>query len=108
MPLDLRVEAKNPDSKTDPFFSGLVNGQLGKEVFKGKKFFLYSGDRDESWGLTMSRQLEHAKQLIEAHGGQVLEWVRDPEGGHLGLIKNPAIKEKALRYFVDLTSGSSS
>ncbi len=103
IPLNLCVEALNPDSKPDTFFSNLVNGDLGDDVFKNKKFFLYSGDKDESWGLTMSRQLEHAKQLIEANGGQVLEWVRDPNGGHMGLLRNPAIKEKALQYFIDLT-----
>ena len=103
IPMDLRVEARNPDSKPDAFFSQLVNGKLGNEVFKGKKFFLYSGDKDESCGLTMSLQMEHAKQLIESNDGQVLEWVRDPNGGHRGLLQNPATKEKALRYFIDLT-----
>lgn len=103
IPLDLRIEALNPDSKPDPFFSWLTNGEPGSEVFKGKKFFLYSGDKDESWGPTMSRQVEHAKQLIEGGGGEVLEWVRDSEGGHAGFLRDPAIKEKALRYFIDLT-----
>ena len=100
VPTDLRVEAKNPNSKPDPFFTGLTEGTLGAEIFKGEKFFLYSGDKDEQWGPKMSLQLENAKNLIEKNGGEVLEWVRDPEGGHLGFIRSPELKEKAIRYFI--------
>ena len=107
IPLDLHVESKNPNLKPDAFFSKLVKGELRAEVFKGKKFFLYSGDKDESWGPKMSLQVEYAKQQIERNSGQVLEWVRDPNGGHQGLLKNPAIKQKALRYFIDLTPSAS-
>ncbi len=104
IPLDMRVESRNPDSKPDAFFSQLTNGELGKDAFKGKKFFLYSGDKDEQWGATMSLQMENAKKLIETNSGQVLEWARDPNGGHMGYLKNPALKEKAIRYFINSAS----
>lgn len=103
VPLDLRVEARDPDSKPDVFFSRLVNGQLGKDAFKGKKFYLYSGDQDEQWGATMSRQVGYAKELIEAGSGEVLEWVRQASGGHMGFLRNHSLKEKALGYFISLT-----
>ncbi len=106
MPRDYKVEAKKSNAGTDSFFEQLGEDKLGPDVFKGKKFFLYSGDKDEAWGggNGMSKQMEYAKQLIETHEGQVLEWVRDPNGGHMGLLKNPEIKAKALHYFLDLTS----
>lgn len=105
VPTDLRVEAKNPDSKPDPFFSALTAGTLGEGIYRGEKFFLYSGDKDEQWGPKMSLQMENAKNLIEANGGEVLEWVREPEGGHMGFLNSPALKEKAIRYFIRGTQG---
>lgn len=103
IPQDLRIEARNPSAKPEKFFSDLIDGTLGPEPLKGAAFFLYSGDKDEQWGEVMSQQLEHARDLILRNGGEVLEWVRDPEGGHLGLRKNRSINEKAVRYFIEQT-----
>ncbi len=106
IPRDYKVEGMNPNARPDSFFEMLGEDKLGPDVFKGKKFFLYSGDQDEAWGggNGMSLQMEYAKQLIETHKGQVLEWVRDPNGGHMGLLTHPDIKAKALNYFLSLTS----
>ncbi len=106
IPLDLKVESRNQNSFPDPFFSQLVKGQLPKDAFTGTKFFLYSGDRDESWGPVMSQQMGYARQLIEANGGEVLEWVRDSHDGHMGFLRNPVIKTKALQYFMKISSES--
>lgn len=105
IPSDYRVEGKNPNAGEDDFFKLLGENQLGPDVFKGKKFFLYSGDKDQAWGGNngMSKQMGYAKELIESHKGQVLEWVRDPNGGHMGLLTHPEIKAKALNYFIELT-----
>ncbi len=106
IPKDFRIEARNPLSRADRFFRDLAANKLGPEPLKGTKFFLYSGDLDESWGLKMSEQMGYASELIERNGGRVVEWVRKAGGNHAGFRKDRSINEKAIRHFIDLTSGS--
>lgn len=107
IPKDFRVEAKNSEATPDRFFYDLANHQLGEHPLQGTKFFLYSGDQDESWGITMSEQVEYASQLIKENGGEVVEYVRDPQGTHAGFLYTPEINEKAIRHFMELTPGKS-
>jgi predicted esterase len=84
----------------DRFFGALNRGELGASALKGCNFFLYSGDRDEQWGLRMSAQMANAARVLPLAGARVLEWVRDPEGGHRGYRTRADIQEKAIRYFL--------
>jgi predicted esterase len=104
IPEDFKVEARNPGAAADAFFSNLAQEKLGPNPLEGTKFFLYSGDKDESWGLRMSRQMDYASTLITRNGGQVVEWVRKPDGSHAGLRMDRSINRKAVRHFIKLTS----
>ena len=104
IPRDFRIEAKSANSHPDDFFYKLANGSLGADALKGEKFFLYSGDKDANWGATMSDQMQYASDLIKNSGGQVMEWVRDPNGTHAGLRTQPYINEKAIRWFIQITT----
>ncbi len=103
IPRNFKIEAKSPGAEPDEFFKMLALGQLGEAPLKGAQFFLYSGDKDESWGPTMSEQMEYANELIPKNGGQVLEWVRRADLGHMGFRQDKTINEKALRYFIEVT-----
>jgi hypothetical protein len=103
IPLDLPEDPQRAGS--GKLMADLVYGRLGKDPLKGERFFLYSGDKDEEWGIRMSQQVEHARQIIEANGAEVVEYVRDPEGSHGGLRLNRSINEKAVRHFIRLTGG---
>lgn len=102
IPLDL-VVAPGEGRREDAFFADLMTGRLGEDALAGTRFFLYSGDRDEEWGVEMSRQMEHAERLIESSGGEVVERIRDPEGSHMGYRKDREVAEKAIRHFLRLT-----
>ena len=103
IPTDFRVEPKNDAAPRDPFFANLSQGRLGSAPMKDTAFFLYSGDRDEEWGLKMSEQVENAENLIKANGGTVVERVRRADLGHMGLRKDCSINEKAVKAFIDRT-----
>jgi predicted esterase len=106
VPLDAVVaprESRHPGH----FFSELNAGKLGPDAMKGCNFFLYSGDKDEQWGGKMSEKMENATKVLPLAGANVVEWVRDPNGGHMGYFKTPEIHEKAIRHFIRLTGGES-
>jgi hypothetical protein len=104
VPIDAVVaprEGWHPDS----FFSRLNAGTLPPGSYHGLPFFLYSGDRDEEWGARMSGQMAHAAQVLPRAGAGAVEWVRDPEGRHMGYRTNRQIHQKAVRWFLTLTGG---
>lgn len=102
IPLDAVVAPRESD-RPDPFFADVEAGRLGDRAFAGCAFFLYSGDRDEAWHWCMSEQMQNARDLITRGGGTVLEWIRDPQGGHFGFRQDPQRVEKALKYFFERT-----
>ena len=103
IPADYRVEPKRAGAEPDAFLVKLVQGRLGPAPLKETAFFLYSGDKDEDWGLRMSEQVENAEKLITQNGGTVVERVRRTDLGHAGLRSDPSINEKAVRAFIERT-----
>jgi hypothetical protein len=97
------VVAPRESSKPGKFLSDLNTGKLGAESMKGCNFFLYSGDKDEQWGGRMSENMANATKVLPLAGAIVVEWVRDPNGGHMGYFRTPEIHEKAIRHFLRLT-----
>jgi hypothetical protein len=69
----------------------------------GTNFFLYSGDKDENWGLKMADQMLNAQNLITKNGGKVVEYFRDPNGKHIGYRLNPTVSDHAIGHFMALT-----
>ncbi len=100
--LDNRI-APREGGAVDPFLDDLTSGRLGDDALAGTRFFLYSGDRDENWGTGMSEKMAHAQEVIERTSGEVVERVRDPDGGHLGYRQDRRIAERAIGHFLRLT-----
>jgi len=101
------VVASGESWHPDQFFGRLNSGQLGANGLQGVNFFLYSGDRDEEWGTRMSEQMAHTQRVLTRAGATVLEWAHDENGGHMGFRANSQIHEKAVGYFLRLTTQSS-
>ncbi|EKD50082.1 MAG: hypothetical protein ACD_62C00658G0001 [uncultured bacterium] len=97
------VVAPGENPHPDDFLKNFVSGRLGKAPFVGGRFFLYSGDEDESWGIKMSLYVENAKQKITQAGGEVVECVREAHGKHMGYRLNTAVHERSIRHFIRLT-----
>ncbi|MDQ7826133.1 MAG: hypothetical protein RDV48_25245 [Candidatus Eremiobacteraeota bacterium] len=87
----------------DSFFSRLNRGELPPDSYHGCPFFLYSGDRDEEWGAAMSGQMAHACKVLPRAGARVVEWMRDPEGGHMGYRTSTKIHDEGIGWFLRLT-----
>lgn len=102
VPADRTVPAGD-GGRPGVFFAKLNSGELGPDAMKGCRFFLYSGDRDEQWGGRMSAQMVHAQRVLPEAGAQVVEWVREPQGGHMGYRTIPGVHEKAVAHFLRLT-----
>lgn len=100
------VVAPGESHRPGIFFAKLNTGALGSDAMKGCRFFLYSGDRDEEWGDRMSAQMAHAQKVLPTVGAEVVEWIREPNGGHMGYRTIPGIQEKAVAHFLRLTGGA--
>ena len=104
VPLNAVVTPRSPTAP-DVFFGKLNAGQLGADSYHGCAFFLYSGDQDEEWGARMSEQMAHAQEVLPKAGARVVEWVRQPQGRHMGFRKDPDVHAKGIRWFEELTKG---
>ncbi len=98
------VTAPGEGWRPDTFFSRLNAGTLEPDSYHGLNFFLYSGDRDEQWGMQMSEQMAHAQQVLPLAGAKVAAWVRDPRGDHMGFRKTASIHEQGIGLFLRLTA----
>lgn len=97
------VVAPLENHEPDPFLRKLTSGELGKKALEGSRFFLYSGDRDVTREMNMSENVAYAREVITRLGGKVVEYVRDPEGEHMGYRRNPSVSDKAMKHFLSLT-----
>ncbi len=71
-------------------------------TYRGTKFFLYSGDRDEYFGSLLSDHMQHTRQHLSEMGGHVVTWVREHDGGHRGYYRR-TIHEQAVHEFIKQT-----
>jgi predicted esterase len=84
------------------FLEKLLNDQLGPSPFAGSHFFLYAGMKDEQWDTRMAEYIAVARDLVTKGGGTVVECIIDPEGGHMGYLKNPEYHERSMKAFMQV------
>lgn len=63
------------------------NGEFGENVFEGSRWIFYCGENDSS-GQDTCATIEESKNWVESLGGEILLFMRDPNGEHGDMIMN--------------------
>lgn len=109
VPKDGLIEAKDPTASRDQyeatfqFFSALTEGTAPLTTFENQHFFLYCGLKDEEWGTEMCENMDRANTLVPKYGGTIDEFIRDPEGIHMGLIRDEEHYQTYLTWLRQVT-----
>lgn len=86
----------NPPRYMQPLFNS-----NDRNLYAGKHFCAYYGDRDESANLPKYDGLE-MKKVIEQHGGTYDLFLTESLGTHRGLLKNSSLVEQVLNAWLKL------
>jgi len=78
------------------FVTDLYNGVYGQDVFEGKHFYLYAGQRGQA------ENMRNTAEVITNLGGVVERLVEDVGAGHDGFYRHPQYHEEALEIFFRL------
>lgn len=94
------VVAPGENAGPGVFYENLTTGKFG-EPYKGLRFFLYAGCKDEEWGTTMCEYMRYTKEILEKTGAIVPVCIIDPDGVHAGYRRNKAYHEQAIKLFLE-------
>jgi len=78
------------------FVTNLYDGVYGDDVFEGKHFYLYAGQRGQA------DYMRNTAEVIASFGGVVEQLVEDVDAGHDGFYRHPQYHEEALEIFFRL------
>jgi hypothetical protein len=96
------VIARGESNTPGAFYTNLVSGALGIAPFDGAHFFLYAGEKDEQWGAKMAEQIRNARELITRNNGEVVKCIIDPQGTHMGYLRNRDYHQQSIEAFLAL------
>ena len=79
-----------------PLYAEINGGKYGEDVFAGTRWIFYCGELDTS-GDDNCEIIEESKNWVESLGGEVLLFMRDPNGDHGGMTINKENLENVLQ-----------